>query len=190
MLDGSGIDLDVSREVEVETSQLEAEDVPGPPCASSTPAKNDPKMAHLCDACGKSYKYRQGLRAHVKAVHEKQFQCRICKKTMCDQRDIDSHMNGHTQSKPYSCGTCKKAFQSKLSLTQHPCSSKLSSFKCDVCNKSFCTSKALKQHKIMHEPMPQFACQYCGLEFRHRQSRDRHAKKSCRVASGPAKTQK
>ena len=53
VLDGSGIDLDVSREVEVETSQLEAEDVPGPPCVSGTPAKKDPKMAHLCDACGK-----------------------------------------------------------------------------------------------------------------------------------------
>ena len=49
VLEGSGIDLDVSAEVEVETQPLQD---PGPPTASSTPAK---VMPFLCSHCGKGY---------------------------------------------------------------------------------------------------------------------------------------
>lgn len=171
MLEGSGIDLDVSGETETD---------PGPPQESSTPSKDQGKKKHLCTFCGNLYTHRQSLHSHVAAIHKKCFQCIICQKAMGSKRTLESHLNGHLKKKPFSCNTCKRVYQSKLSLAQHPCSGKLS--KCDECSKVFPTSKCLMQHKLTHNPMPKFACHYCGKDFQHRQSRDRHTKQRCRVA--------
>ena len=107
------------------------------------------------------YNHKQSLRVHVRAVHQKGFQCVVCNKAMLTKTALESHMNGHLQKKPFSCDTCQKTYQSKGGFAQHSCSGKSSSFKCDECNKLCPTSEALKQHKLLHDPMPQFSCLFC-----------------------------
>lgn len=91
-------------------------------------------------------------------------------------------LNGHEKKKPFSCAACKKTYQSRTSLAQHSCSSKPQSFPCDECPKVCPSKKALTQHRLKHAPMPEFRCQFCGVEFKFRQGRDRHVKSRCRVA--------
>ncbi|XP_070175656.1 gastrula zinc finger protein XlCGF7.1-like [Littorina saxatilis] len=181
-MDGSGIDLDISQEIQVETTQAD----PGPPPASSTPAKpakKDRGKTHLCTACGNTYKHLPNLRRHIRATHEEGFQCFICKKALVSQVALESHLNGHEKKKPFSCAACKKTYQSRTSLAQHSCSSKPSqSFPWDECPKVCPSKKALTQHRLKHAPMPEFRCQFCGVEFKFRQGRDRHVKSRCRVA--------
>lgn len=152
MSEGSGTEIDISEEVEVKTSHFQAEANHGSPAASSTVVKDCKEVhrekAKLCFICGKSYKYRQSLRLHVRAVHEKGFQCNVCEKMMTSKQHYESHMNGHAQKKPVVCGNCKKTYQSKSSLYSHACSSKMPTFKCNECNKLCFTSRALKQHNI------------------------------------------
>ena len=173
VLEGSGIDLDVSAEVEVETQPLQD---PGPPTASSTPAK---VMPFLCSHCGKGYKYRQGLRAHVKASHENGYICYFCDKTFSNKTLLDSHLNGHNLEKPHTCEYCGKSYQSRNSLSEHKC--RTQNHQCKECGKLFHTGRALRQHMLSHDDKAQYACPHCVKNFKHRQSRDRHVK-TCRLA--------
>ncbi|XP_070193865.1 gastrula zinc finger protein XlCGF7.1-like [Littorina saxatilis] len=170
-MDGSGIDLDISQEIQVETTQAD----PGPPPASSTPAKKDRGKTHLCTACGNTYKHLPNLRRHIRATHEEGFQCFICKKALVSQVALESHLNGHEKKKPFSCAASKKTYQSRPVLHSTPAAANHRAFR--AMNAPKCAHRRLK-----HAPMPEFRCQFCGVEFKFRQGRDRHVKSRCRVA--------
>uniref|UniRef100_A0A3Q4G7U1 C2H2-type domain-containing protein n=1 Tax=Neolamprologus brichardi TaxID=32507 RepID=A0A3Q4G7U1_NEOBR len=67
-----------------------------------------------CDTCGKTFKYKCLLAAHL-TVHtgEKPFPCSKCGKKFSQLTRLKNHMRIHIGEQSYPCSTCGKEFSQK-----------------------------------------------------------------------------
>ena len=74
-----------------------------------------------CSSCGKSFKTKKTLKAHIKHVHERKnfYSCGECGETFSRSDYLDAHMRSHRAEKPFSCNQCEKAFTHKQTLNKH-----------------------------------------------------------------------
>ena len=82
---------------------------------------------HICDFCGRIYKYKQGLDNHIQA----------------------QHMNI-----TYPCSICGKTFKYPWDRTKHEktiCKAEKKTHKCSTCTKEFSSIDAMNRHKITHQ---------------------------------------
>ena len=120
--------------------------------------------------CGKAYAYKEGLPLHIRAIHEKAFQCQKCQKILSSKVALETHMNFHEKTKPFTCSSCGHCYRSRLCLARHPCPNEEPRFNCDQCDKVCTTQDGLKQHRLSHGLSPKFSC-VCGNVFKHRQTK-------------------
>lgn len=83
---------------------------------------NDSPLAHSCDICNKSFKFR----SHLK-----------------------QHQASHTSVKPFSCDVCSKSFKRLNALARHKKnkhSNNVNHHTCPICHKSFSSKQRLKSH--------------------------------------------
>jgi len=122
---------------------------------SENPKK--PRNPFICDLCGKSFTYKEGLRSHMGTYHtgEKTFSCPECGKSFFRRQGRDRCKKKHEgkESFKHNCEFCGRKFQDKVKLTLHlrthtqekPYSCPLCSYK--AARRDYMTKHVASQHK-------------------------------------------
>ncbi|GAB0097726.1 hypothetical protein DMENIID0001_133920 [Sergentomyia squamirostris] len=130
-----------------------------------------------CHLCEKSFRIRQGLNLHLRAVHydERKYKCDICGMSFAHQSTAAQHHLIHTGSKFHSCEICGKAFRQKAGLYNHRKTHDPSpQFTCDLCNRGFRAKYALKTHMKIHTDDLDHECEVCQQKFLLKSDLNRH----------------
>ena len=118
-----------------------------------------------CDHPGCSYKTKLTalLRKH-KDIHDphrsKQFQCTLCPKTFFNEFSMRTHMQSHTQEKPYKCPNCDFSAPTPSRLKSHRCSRK---------NPLHCLNIRLRQNSSNPDQdfQMKYECELCDYSTKH-----------------------
>ncbi|XP_041665267.1 zinc finger protein 2 homolog isoform X1 [Cheilinus undulatus] len=125
------------------------------------------KKSHSCPECGKLFKFKSSLTAHmVNHRGEQLFSCSECGQRFNRKAHLTQHMRIHTGEKPFSCSECGKNFNQKGNLTTHMLvHSGQKPFCCVVCGKRFTQQGSLIKHMAVHTKEKPFGCSECGKIF-------------------------
>ncbi|KAK0180035.1 hypothetical protein PV327_005718 [Microctonus hyperodae] len=159
----------------------------------------------VCDACGKQFKNRSGLRYHKSTHTATLLICEYCSKQFHNTQSFSIHLKRHTHGTRYHCEKCGKSYytnseltrhvQSHLEVRKHPCHlcemsfmsrpelnrhlkyhNGVKPFECDICSKTYYESGHLKVHQRVHTGERPFVCQFCNKGFVTRSKLLRHTK--------------
>ena len=80
-----------------------------------------------CDICDNTFKYKKGLNAHMRMVHEgtsgiqKSFKCDLCISVYRELKNLNAHKRlKHSDSAiEFPCTTCGKTFSQKKNLKRY-----------------------------------------------------------------------
>ncbi|XP_055334203.1 LOW QUALITY PROTEIN: uncharacterized protein LOC129585518 [Paramacrobiotus metropolitanus] len=142
---------------------------------SSDHASASQKKTAVCVQCGKDFRSRAGLQAHMKTDHAA-LKCVICDEVFGNDGDLLQHLLDHSPKKELKCEICQKTFQSPRIFASHVReheSGKLSQSvaeepapnECLLCWKSFADSLELNQHVKKHNVNGGFECAMCDAKF-------------------------
>ncbi|XP_071957869.1 uncharacterized protein [Antedon mediterranea] len=127
------------------------------------------ELQYQCDECGKKYVSLDGLRLHIKSVHEnnKPFVCTYdnCKYAAVSNSELEIHIRTHTKEKPFLCTQCGYKAGNKNRLRRHMIThSDETPFKCDFPECTFVgkTAYRVRRHKKQHDPVNRLCCPYCS----------------------------
>jgi len=109
----------------------------------------------------------------------KKYKCNSCDQAFHQAKQLFNHKNRHhSNSRPYACLYCPKAFTCKDDLKKHePLHTGDRPRICDICGKGFIQAHAFKSHRTTHFPERPFLCQVCGKAFSAKQFLKNHIKK-------------
>ena len=151
------------------------------------------EIQQKCPACGKVYKNRKGLQAHLKEhTGKKSFKCEFCEKSFFRSTHLKSHNLTHgkdslelaklLEQRKVDCPECGKTLRNQQTLNSHMkyTHSNLEPFKCDECGSQYKKLSTLNDHKLLHSQPMKFKCEECESKFR-RKSHLRNHKQSCKV---------
>ncbi|XP_028159756.1 uncharacterized protein LOC114352370 [Ostrinia furnacalis] len=89
--------------------------------------------------------------------------CEVCGKPT---RNLISHLDMHSNSKPYSCDVCDKKFKFKSGLVIHKAVHDPTPRKtCEVCGKTFHIVAQYRRHFVYHANERKYECETCGKRF-------------------------
>lgn len=161
----------------------------------------------ICELCGASFKYKSGLKTHLKFVHEgkprnyEDTTCQVCGMVIRAGR-FKSHMlrkhrdqwgEGDGDRGLFQCGVvgCKRWFIKKESLDKHVekihkgngGEGRKPTFECKTCGMGFYFKGRLEIHELTHgDKLKEFFCDLCGKGFGMEKNLDNHKKfKKCKM---------
>ena len=131
-----------------------------------------------CELCPYKAKLIIGLRKHIKIMHEKKRQCKMCDftYTASQKEHIDDHMK--TTHKEVQCEECLKIL-SKGGLLQHMkvVHQKIKKYACEKCPFKSATNNAIRTHvKSVHDLVRDFECSLCDYASSLKGDLDVHIK--------------
>ncbi|XP_061565217.1 zinc finger protein 646 [Cololabis saira] len=147
---------------------------------------------HSCQNCGKGFRGKKQLLAHVCADHRKDgsggrkglrsraFKCKVCKQTFFSADQLAAHpCDGPSDNKesqlntapakeerPFTCNICNRSYRHAGSLLNHKNTHKTGHFSCTFCSKPFTNPMALRNHTRIHTQKKKYVCLTCGKAFR------------------------
>lgn len=145
---------------------------------------------HVCETCGKPFKYQCELRKHM-ATHtgDKPFTCEVCEKSFRSRGHLNDHMRTHSTDRQFQCVICAKTFTSPRYLRRHmkvhfeqgcipdflgktfkrvnPLYDQMSEnegrLQCNICSKSFdCLAYFRRHMQRIHTDIKRYICDTCG----------------------------
>nr|XP_033333837.1 zinc finger protein 729-like [Megalopta genalis] len=120
----------------------------------------------VCDVCGHFSKNLHALKAHMKYRHYKpEFVCRICRRGMTTQENLEQHLTWHETREKVLCPTCGKRFRGRDLDSHMRVHTGVKPFPCPVCGKSFRRQTAQEQHVLIHTGKRPYVCDICGQAF-------------------------
>ena len=128
-----------------------------------------------CKFCGKIITSRNGLKLHIRGVHENisSYVCDSCGKKYKSKMALDYHVKyfheGQPIEKNHICEICGKAFETACKVKNHVKffhEGQEKPHKCELCEYS-CISNARMQNHIsrVHKGLKNFDCEQCGKLF-------------------------
>ncbi len=133
---------------------------------------------HVCSVCGKCFKTKSMLAAHMVYHGDRKFECDDCGKRFYTVAHMNDHKRVHTQEKDYQCQLCGRTFNWKSSLKTHlsrvhsdpnagplPERKLVGPHKCMVCGKGFISPSVLRVHMKYHLQDRQYECDMCKKRF-------------------------
>lgn len=145
---------------------------------------------HSCQNCGKGFRGKKQLLAHVCADLSKDwasarsgpkcraFKCKECKQIFLSADQLATHTcdgpsgsrDGPTspnkEERPFKCNICNRSYRHAGSLLNHKNTHKTGHFSCTFCAKPFTNPMALRNHTRIHTQKKKYVCLTCGKAFR------------------------
>ena len=131
---------------------------------------------HICDQCGKSFRYKSRLIRHLvvhrsmvakRSMRKYTHKCEQCDKAFTQKSNLDRHKFTHTGERPHKCHQCEKTFRYKDNLENHLfIHTGEKPYQCEQCDKSFTRRFTLNQHLRTHTGEKPYQCGICGKKFR------------------------
>ncbi|PSN53577.1 hypothetical protein C0J52_09205, partial [Blattella germanica] len=148
----------------------------------SSHIKTHQKTIHLCESCGKCFKFLNSMKAHQKSCMGikplKLFKCPHCQKEYRSRRSFKEHIRIHTNERPYKCKLCEETFRKRIQLVTHTLkhsNARPHKYSCNICDLKFRHVKDLNEHQETHEgeevknvsneKNPNFVCPTCGKTY-------------------------
>ncbi|CRK86715.1 CLUMA_CG000548, isoform A [Clunio marinus] len=135
--------------------------------------------ARFCDICGKAFKNRAYIAAHMnthKKYRTKDYHCHICENKHFDKKQLKIHtINAHGKS--VSCDICGEALKNGLALKRHKLTIHSKKFPCEICGKGSRDSYSLALHMNTHKknkPCINVNCSICGKTFKTEEGLKNH----------------
>ncbi|KAL3051277.1 hypothetical protein OYC64_001527 [Pagothenia borchgrevinki] len=164
---------------------------------------------HSCQNCGKGFRGKKQLLAHVcadlrkekagvkKVLKPRAFKCKECKKAFvsvdkltthtCDappgRSEAQTSVTRVKEERPFKCMICNRSYRHAGSLLNHKNTHKTGHFSCTFCSKPFTNPMALRNHTRIHTQKKKYACLTCGKAFRLASILHNHQRIHSRAAS-------
>ncbi|XP_037310154.2 zinc finger protein 239-like [Pungitius pungitius] len=130
----------------------------------------------LCTKCGKYFKTKNSLLAHVRRAHsvDQPYVCDTCGRRFIYESEFKKHKRVHSDEKPFSCETCGKKFKfsSGLKIHMHIHTGERAYY----CEKTFTENSGLKFHTRIHTGERPYSCITCGKTFKRTESLKLHTR--------------
>ena len=148
-----------------------------------------------CKKCSKWFVSQECVNHHVRKVHDRRPECKICFKKFdsfgCQVKSVhgdgdskasngdkmtirgNNNKNNHDTGSSFKCDSCHKTFAMKESLYGHIIKSHLKALahKCDKCPRLFVRKKQLMRHnETVHLDLKEFQCEQCKKYFSYKSS--------------------
>nr|CAB3266494.1 zinc finger protein [Phallusia mammillata] len=145
----------------------------------------------LCNKCARLFKHRRNMVAHcrvcpgvdsagnVKKVDGvTKYICNVCNKQLSNKRNLDKHMEIHSDVKPFVCDMCGHSTRLKESLIMHKrLHTGEKPFKCDQCEYSTPDKSSLRRHKRRHTNEKPHCCPFCEYKSIQKHCLDTHVRR-------------
>lgn len=158
--------------------------------------RTDGDLAHECPKCNVTLKSRKRYLEHLRRIHIKEYQCKVCEKRFGYPTDLKRHKcSGSDKSqetkqeaeikenkeKPkgdiqFQCPECNYSSRIKKRLTSHIQRSHRKEYPCDQCNRMFGYQKDLDKHKENIHSGIEFFCDQCSKVYKNKQIFESHLK--------------
>ena len=129
-------------------------------------------MSVKCELCGKMFANRNGMKTHIRFVHQKirKFSCEKCAFQTTNSASLRQHTQQvHEKIKNFKCDQCGKEFFNKTQHDSHYRNlheSHISkSHQCDKCEKSFWSQSRLNEHFDSIHGEKKFQCDKCEKSY-------------------------
>ncbi|CAJ1080839.1 zinc finger protein 646 isoform X2 [Xyrichtys novacula] len=147
---------------------------------------------HSCQNCGKGFRGKKQLLAHVcaeltkdgsggrRVLKSRAFRCKGCRQAFLSADQLTAHTcNGpsgssdaqtnpssNKEERPFTCNICNRSYRHAGSLLNHKNTHKTGHFSCTFCSKPFTNPMALRNHTRIHTQKKKYVCLTCGKAFR------------------------
>lgn len=166
---------------------------------------------HSCHKCGKGFRGKKQLLAHVcadlrkegaggrRGLKSRAFKCKECKEAFFSDAQLAAHTcNGpsgstdeqtnttpilNKEERPFTCNICNRSYRHAGSLLNHKNTHKTGHFSCTFCSKPFTNPMALRNHTRIHTQKKKYVCLTCGKAFRLASILHNHQRVHNRAAS-------